>query len=112
MTNRAWRPACGLVAALLTSAGCSQHQVERANSSEVLCAAEALYMSRQPGLSRPDSDRLRKMVDRFRTMIEPVQREEASARIETLADRRGADALAIASDCDTLLAKASRPSRR
>ena len=108
MTSAAWRRGCGAIAALLLAGGCSQQQVERANSQEVLCAAEALHMSRQPGLSREDSDRLRAMVARFRTMVRPMQREEASARIETLADGRGAQPLAIPSECDRLLARAAK----
>ena len=92
-----------LLLSLLTPA-CTK-QAQRANLDEVLCAAESLYMARQPGLVPAESDRLRQRVSRFRDMLPRVQREEATTRIEMLADSRGESPLASGRRCDALFAR-------
>ena len=110
MPNDMKRGRSGIVAILLLSAGCSQ-QVERRDSTEVLCAAEALYEARQPGASQQASDRLRERAASFRERLPASQLDQASTRIEALADQRTTEPLAPASQCSELLAQA-RPSER
>ena len=98
------------IAAVLLLAGCSK-QTERSDSTEVLCAAEALYEARQPGTSQQASDRLREQAARFRERLPAAQLDKASTRIEALADQRAAEPLAPASQCSQLLAQVP-PSER
>ena len=97
MTNVITRSRSCLIL-LLLGVACAR-PAEGSDSAVIRCAAEALYMSRQTGRSPADSDRDRDQAARFRDMLAPRELDEATARIEALADQRGAEPLVTASEC-------------
>ncbi|QAY75225.1 hypothetical protein [Sphingosinicella sp. BN140058] len=99
-----------LMSGAALASACSS-QADRANPDQVLCAAEALFKARQAGVSAADSDRLRLQAAHFRDMLPKSQIEEASARIDFLADARGARALVAPRRCESLLAAISKKAR-
>ena len=74
----------------------------------VLCAAEALYLARQPDRSLGDEDNLRVRARVFTDKLTRAEQERFRRKVDQLADGRAAQPLVPASTCDALLTSEDR----
>ena len=74
----------------------------------VLCAAEALYLARQPERSLGDEDYLRARATLFTDKLTKAEQERFRRKFDQLADGRAAQPLAPAAKCDALLTPEDR----
>lgn len=91
----------------LSAVACSPAD-ENEPPTEILCAAESLYMARDAGRSRAEEDRLRARSDLFTGKLPISERHRLWTKVDQLADRRGTQPLVAASACDALLTPEDR----